>query len=117
MLEGTAYEIRRQLEELVAHVPLRRVHSVGGGSKNRAWTQIMSDVLGVEQRCFPETMGAPFGDAYLAGLGVGIFSDFEPLKESWIRGGYRVTPNPDNKMVYDRMYPLYLDVIQLLGIK
>ncbi len=116
MLEGTAYEMRRQLEQIAPWVPLAHIQSVGGGTKNRAWTQILSDVLNAEQHCFPETAGAPFGDAYLVGLGIGLFDGFEPLTESWIRGGYVVTPNPEAQEAYERMYSLYLSVIRTLGL-
>jgi xylulokinase len=112
ILEGTAYETRRQLEQIAPWIPLSRLRSVGGGTRNRVWTQIVSDVLQVEQRCFPDTFGAPYGDAYLAGLGVGLFSDFEPLSKSWIRGGYVVVPSPKAREPYERMYSLYLDVIR-----
>jgi xylulokinase len=117
MLEGTAYEMRRQLERIAPQVSLARVSSVGGGTQNRAWTEIMSDVLGAEQRCFPETSGAPFGDAYLAGLGVGLFSDFESLVRDWVTGGYTVTPCPDRRQVYDEAYVLYLNVLAVLGVE
>jgi xylulokinase len=117
MLEGTAYEMRRQLEQIAPWVPLIHIKSVGGGTKNRAWTQILSDVLNTEQHCFPETAGAPFGDAYLVGLGIGLFDDFEPLIESWIRGGYVVAPNPEAHEACARMYSLYLSVIRMLGLE
>jgi xylulokinase len=116
MLEGTAYETRRQLEQIAPWVPLTHIRSVGGGTKNRAWTQILSDVLNAEQQCFPETAGAPFGDAYLVGLGIGLFGDFEPVLKSWIRGGYVVTPNPQAREACERMYSLYLNVIRMLGL-
>jgi xylulokinase len=117
MLEGSAYEMRRQLEQIAPRLPLTRIRSVGGGTKNRGWTQILSDVLSAEQHCFPETAGAPFGDAYLVGLGIGLFDDFEPLIESWIRGGYVVTPNPQAQEAYEGMYSLYLRVIRMLGLE
>jgi len=117
MLEGTAYELRRQLERIAPWVPMTHIRSVGGGTKNRAWTQVLSDVLGAEQNCFPDTAGAPFGDAYLVGLGIGLFDDFEPLTESWIRGGYDVTPDPQAQDTYERMYSQYLSVLEMLGLE
>lgn len=116
LLEGTAYETRRQLTQIAPEVPLKEVRSVGGGTKNRPWTQIMTDVLGVEQRCFPETSGAPYGDAYLAGLGIGLFDDFKVLESSWSRDGYTLTPDPEAVEVYERAYAVYLDVIRMLGL-
>jgi xylulokinase len=116
ILEATAYEMRRQLEQIAPWVPVTHVSSVGGGTLNRVWTQIMSDVLGVEQQCFPETSGAAYGDAYLVGLGIGLFPGFGPLKEAWVRGGYTVHPDGEACSTYERMYALYLDVLRTLGL-
>ena len=88
-----------------------------GEALENLYRRYSADVLNVGQHCFPETAGAPYGDAYLVGLGVGLFSDFEPLKECWIRGGYVVTPNPEAHDVYQRMVALYLDVIRMLGLE
>jgi xylulokinase len=116
ILEGTCYETRRQLEHIAPWVPLTTVSSVGGGTQNREWTQIMSNVLGAEQHCFPETAGAPYGDAYLVGIGIGLFTDFGPLRQSWSRGGYVVHVDAQARDTYQRMYGLYLDVIHMLGL-
>jgi len=116
ILEGTAYEARRQLRQLAPEVPVTRIRSVGGGTQNRVWTQILTNVLGIEQRCFPETSGAPYGVAYLAGLGVGLFADFEPLTKNWVRGGYGVSLVHEEREAYERMYYLYCDALEMLGL-
>jgi xylulokinase len=89
---------------------------VGGGSQSRLWTQIVSDVLDVSQRCYPETFGAPFGDAYLCALSVGAVPSFDTLRSSWLRAGYDVAPRTARRVVYDRAYQTYLDALKLLGI-
>jgi hypothetical protein len=72
----------------------------------------MSDVLSAEQHCYPDTAGAPYGDAYLAGLGIGLFDDFRPLIETWIHGGYTVCPRADRRAMYEQIYRLYQDVVE-----
>ncbi|MEM2181250.1 MAG: hypothetical protein QXK84_00940 [Nitrososphaerota archaeon] len=51
-------------------------------------------------------LGAPFGDAYLAGIGVDIFKKFEDIKK--FQGEVEVTmPNPVNYNIYCKYYELY----------
>jgi xylulokinase len=116
VLEGTAYELRRQLKTIAPSIRLRRIGSVGGGTQSRLWTQIVTDILDAPQRCYPETLGAPFGDAYLGGLGIGALSGYDSLRCTWLRAGYEVAPQPERREAYDRAYQTYLDALRLLGI-
>ena len=49
----------------------KRVLAVGGGTKNRIWCQSTSDLCGVDQIVCEKTIGASFGDAFLAAVAVG----------------------------------------------
>ena len=69
-LEGTAYGVRHNLETMSAMgAPPRRLVAVGGGAKNPLWLQIVSDVSGLPQDVPERTIGASYGDAFMAGLG------------------------------------------------
>ena len=46
--------------------------AVGGGTKSLAWLQIVSDVVGIPQSVPALTIGASYGDAFLAGLSANI---------------------------------------------
>ncbi|MFZ5854881.1 MAG: FGGY-family carbohydrate kinase [Chloroflexota bacterium] len=73
LLEGTAYEVRHNLEVMagVGATP-RRLVAVGGGTRSGLWSQVVTDVTGVAQIIPEVTVGASYGDAYLAGLGSGL---------------------------------------------
>ncbi|HZQ07168.1 MAG TPA: FGGY-family carbohydrate kinase, partial [Anaerolineae bacterium] len=111
LLEGIAFEVRRQLEEEHVAIPSQLV-AVGGGSQSQLWTQIMSDVLGVTQLCTEYPLGAPLGIAYLAGMGAGLISGFERLKNQWLRVGRVVQPELAERFVYDRAYRAYCQEFQ-----
>jgi xylulokinase len=49
----------------------RRVLAVGGGVRNEVWAQATSDIAGLAQSVCRRTIGASYGDAFLAALGVG----------------------------------------------
>jgi xylulokinase len=65
---GTAHVIETYRE---VGQPPARVLAVGGGTKNRVWLQGTSDFGGVPQIVSEKTVGASYGDAFLAALAVG----------------------------------------------
>lgn len=108
LLEGIGYGLRHNIEtmaEVDAHP--RRLVAIGGGAQDPLWLQICSDVTGLPQDLPRQTIGAAFGDAYLAGMAAGIFDDFAPLHDTWVRIDRRVQPDPGAKPLYDELYAIY----------
>jgi xylulokinase len=107
-LEGIAYGLRHNIETMasIGAMP-RRLVAVGGGLKNPLWLQICSDVTGMPQEVPERTVGAAYGDAYLAGYAAGLFVDSRPLKQSWAKIVRMVEPNLQVKPVYDELYGIY----------
>ena len=105
LLEGTAYELRFQLAE--ANETLRRMNAVGGGARSELWMQIVCDVLSVQQDVLAVPYGAPYGDAYIAGMAAGCFQDTGPLQQEWIRVERRVRPNQAHSHRYKESYDAY----------
>jgi len=85
----------------------RRLVAVGGGSQSELWTQIVSDVTGQTIQCVEPPTDPAVADAFLAGYGIGLFSDFAPLAERWVRIGRSVRPDPHATAVYDQYYRMY----------
>ena len=80
-----------------------RVLAVGGGTKNAVWMQATSDLGGVPQVVAEKTIGASYGDAFLAAVAVGRvlpdqISAWNPVA--------RVV-HPVSEAVYARQYPLW----------
>ncbi len=110
-LEGIAFGLRHNIEAMgeADAVPTRLV-AIGGGAQDALWLQICSDVTGLPQDVPQQTIGAAYGDAYIAGMAAGIFSDWRPLRESWVRIARRIQPNPEAKAIYDELYSTYRDL-------
>jgi xylulokinase len=108
LLEGVAYGVRHHFD-LMAEVGVvpRRLVAVGGGSQSELWTQTLSDVTGQTLECVDQPIGPALADAFLAGYGIGLFSDFVPLAERWVRIGRTVRPDPRITAVYDQYYRVY----------
>jgi xylulokinase len=110
ILEGVAYGIRHNLEvmEEIGARP-REVIAVGGGTRNPLWLQIVSDVCSLPQIVPEITLGAAYGDAFLAGLGAGACASYQDI-HGWTRAARTVVPNPAHAGRYDRSFELYLDL-------
>jgi xylulokinase len=72
LLEGIANGTNHVIETYreVGQAPVRLL-AVGGGTRNRVWRQATSDISGIDQILCEKTIGASYGDAFLAALAVG----------------------------------------------
>lgn len=104
VLEATAFGVRHNVDALrAAGVELRRVVAVGGGTQGGLWTQVVSDVTGLEQVVPSQTIGAGYGAAWLA---AGLVGD--PDIDAWNPPATTCVPDPTTRDTYDRLYDLYL---------
>ncbi len=107
VLESWGYSIRDGLETSYSQgSPIRRLVATGGGARSPVWRQVVSDITGLPQAYVPEADG-PIGSAYVAGLALGWFEDFEPLRRTWVRKAGTTEPDPANREAYDRLFPIY----------
>ncbi len=115
LLEGVAYGLRHGLEQMDKQgVEFSRVVATGGGTKSAVWAQIVSDVIGRDQQVLLKPWGAPYGDAFLAGYGTGLFKDLAVLRDVWVQETREVQHNPANKQVYDRYFGVYRGLYEKL---
>jgi xylulokinase len=80
-----------------------RVLAVGGGTQNAVWMQATSDVGRVPQLVCEKTIGASYGDAFLAAVAIGAAMPDEITR--WNPVARTVTPEP--VAAYARQYPLW----------
>ncbi len=112
ILEGVAYGIHHNIEAFksVVSTDLNRIIAVGGGTKSKTWLQIVSDVTGMEQIVPEQTIGASYGDAFLAGLAIGMLQKTD--LSQWVRYKYVISPNKNNHEYYQQFYKRYLDLYE-----
>ncbi len=80
--------------------------AVGGGIKNPVWLQAVSDICGMEQQIPRVTLGAAYADAFIAGVGAGLFEKMEDIAQ-WITYEGQVLPHQENKKQYEAGYQVY----------
>lgn len=111
ILEGVSYSFRHCIENIKeAGGNPTYIVAVGGGSNNYLWVQIVSDVIQLVQEKLKESIGAAYGDAFLAGLGIGMFSSLREIKTKWIKNDKIIRPDKNKKKLYDELYAIYLEL-------
>ncbi len=109
LLEGIACGTNHIIETYrdIGEVP-RKLLAVGGGTKNKVWSQATSDVSGLPQSVCERTIGACYGDAFLAALAIGAVKRGDIL--SWNPEERRIAPNRKHRVVYERTYRVFKDL-------
>jgi xylulokinase len=108
LMEGGAYALRHNMEEgIKAGLKLNdECWIVGGVAKSNLWVKIFADVTGFKMRQVASLVEAPFGDAFLAGLGTGVIDRPEAIK-NWVKYRESIFPDKSNKQVYDKYYQIF----------
>ena len=108
-LEATAFGVRHNLETIAlsGEEPNRYV-AVGGGTTGGLWTQIVTDVIGRPQQIPRHTIGAAYGDAFLAAVAAGnaAIGDIG----AWNPVDHVVEPDPERHRRYTKLYQHYREL-------
>ncbi|WP_097004460.1 xylulokinase [Lacrimispora amygdalina] len=114
-MEGVAMSLRHNLEvaaEAGASVDVLR--AMGGSANSLLWTQIKSDVTGKPVIVPSSDTATTLGAAILAGVGVGIYEDFEEAVKLTVENKRYHVPNQADNKIYDRNYRKYLSLYEHL---
>jgi xylulokinase len=84
------------------------IYAVGGGTKNRVWAQATSDISGRAQIVREKTIGASYGDAFLAAMAVGDAKADDI--EQWNPVAGMFTPNGAQRERYATLYRIFRDL-------
>lgn len=97
---GTAHVVETYRD---AGVEPSRILAVGGGTKNAVWLQGTSDTSGLRQIVCQKTVGASYGDAFLARIAIGE-AEIDDIS-SWNPASQTINPNDVTE--YRKAYPLF----------
>jgi len=95
----------RSWSDSTAHAGSRTV-AVGGGLRSPIWAQTLSDVTGRAQLVPEQAIGASYGDALLAAIGVGLV----PPDTDWAKIAREVEPDPRDRDLYDGLYQTWCEL-------
>lgn len=115
-MEGVALSLRHNLEiaeEAGAKAEVLR--AMGGSANSLLWTQIKSDITGKPIVVPASDTATTLGAALLAGVGTGLYKDYDEAVTLTVKETRHHEPDPDNKTVYDQTYQIYLDLYKSLA--
>ncbi|MFM9014897.1 MAG: FGGY-family carbohydrate kinase [Candidatus Nanopelagicus sp.] len=115
VLEGTAFALAHNVEiGKLSGIKIDEIRSIGGGSKSELWNQIKADVLGLPIAILKDSSGAAVGDAYLAGVGAGVFSNIKDVINSNVSIENRYLPNKAHHDYYQERYARFRNLYESL---
>ena len=109
ILEGIAYGTAQVFDTYAAvGQPPERILAVGGGTKNPVWIQATSDISGRPQILCEQTIGASYGDAFLAAMAIGK-AQREDIRQ-WNPVASRV--EAEAAEAYERQYEVFKQIYE-----
>ena len=114
-MEGVAYALRHNLETAeAAGARADTLRAMGGSANSRIWTQIKADVTGHGIDVPGSDTATTLGAAMLAGVGTGVWRNFEEAAGQTVRVNRTVEPDPAAREIYDRGYRTYRQLYEQL---
>lgn len=115
VMEGVTFGLRDSLELVKDQgVEIDEIRAIGGGAKSKVWQQILADIFGQEINLLNVEEGPAFGAALIAGVGVGVYSDFAEAEEGIIKVTETISPIEKNVDYYNKLYDIYRELYQSL---
>ncbi len=112
ILEGIGYGIAHNLEVMGREgIRPERILAVGGGTKNAEWLQIVADIAGIKLTIPAIQLGASYGDAFLAAVGIGAFRTTSEIGQ-WVRYREPVVPRREHADRYRAGFKRYRELYE-----
>ncbi|MFX1481066.1 MAG: FGGY-family carbohydrate kinase [Promethearchaeota archaeon] len=116
VLEGVAYEIRKNIEVFKdLGIEPKELMLTGGGSRSDFWNQIYADVLGIT--CVRNVIeeATSLGAAILAASGAGIFPDIAKAAENLCKVEKKWNPNAERGKKYEKFFNFSCEMYDLIN--
>ncbi len=110
-MEGVAFALRHNLEVAeAAGAQVNELRAMGGAANSVLWTQMKADVCGKPIAVPSSDTATTLGAVILAGVGVGMYRDFEEAVELTVKVRKYYTPNMEYHAIYEENYNTYLEL-------
>ncbi|MEV4775881.1 FGGY-family carbohydrate kinase [Microbacterium sp. LWH12-1.2] len=115
LFEGVVFEHRRHIERLRdAGAQIDKATLSGGGSRSAVWGQMLADCLRLPIAVAAEDETGALGAALSAGVGAGVFPDFEAAAARMTRTRHVYQPDAVMSAHYDRRFRVSRDLATVL---
>jgi len=110
MLESVGFGVRHNMEAFWNDNQYpKQIMAIGGGANNIPWMQIICDICNFEQNLTEVKVGACYGDAFMAALGIGLYEKGSDVKK-WVKIVKTIKPNPEAHEKYNELYEIYREL-------
>lgn len=114
-MEGVAYSLKHNLDIAErAGAAVKELLAVGGSANSALWMQIKSDITGKPLAVPFSDTATTLGAALLAGVGVGMYENFEDAVSQTVKITRRYEPNGENEEIYRKNYGTYISLYKSL---
>ncbi len=114
-MEGVAFSLLHNMHAAKeAGADTNVLHSVGGAAKSALWTQMKADVVQKEIAVAASDAGTALGAIMLAGVGAGVYRNFEEAAGIHVRMQKRFVPSKEHCAAYEKNYNLYIELYERL---
>ena len=117
VMEGITMNLTTIVDIFRASVPIEEVRVIGGCARSALWRQMMADLYGcrIEKLKMLEE-ATSMGAAVIAGVGAGVFKDFEVV-ERFVEVDETATPDPERRKRYQQIHPVFQECYRsLVGV-
>jgi D-xylulose kinase len=115
IMEGTAFEVRRNLETMQSlGIEVKELRLTGGATRSTIWNQIQSDITQLQVQRSQIEEATALGAAVLAATGGGIYRDVSQAAEAMVTVGEHYQPSKDLANRYDKLYRVQTATYQAL---
>lgn len=112
-LEGVAYSLEHNLRTAYeTGVTVDVLNAMGGASNSVLWTQIKADVTGKKIQVPVSDTASTLGAAILAGVGCGLYRDYEDAVKRTIKITRIQEPDMEKHEIYRKSMALYLELYE-----
>jgi xylulokinase len=118
IFEGCAYNLQYIIQKATSKgVDISELRITGGGSRSKIWNQITADVTN-RTVILPENLAeSVLGDAILAGVGVGIYSNIPEAVKDIVKEKLIFEPQVRYHKKFKRLFDIYCRIYKKLSFK
>ncbi len=116
LVEGTAHSFKENIKRLEegSESSIKEVNAVGGGANSDKWLQLKADLTGRKVKRMEVLDSAVLGAALIAGVGTGVYSDYQDAVERAVHEKETFSPRKEIAKVYDDQHEKYKKMCEIL---
>jgi xylulokinase len=117
ILESVACMISRNIDSLKKYgIEPAEIRALGGGAESNLWNQIKADMTGIPFVTLQSRESPCLGAAILAGIGCGLFQDFEDGNNQLVRLKKKYMPDSSRQAIYQKVFERYVKLYDQLKV-